>query len=49
VARGSFSSDPGSQANLDPWGEPSMPVILWLLGVPIGLIILLMLFGIVSF
>lgn len=26
-----------------------MPIILWLLGVPLGIIILLMLFGVVSF
>jgi hypothetical protein len=26
-----------------------MPIILWLLGVPLGIVILLMLFGVVSF
>jgi hypothetical protein len=26
--------------------ESSMPVILWLLGVPLGLVLLLMLFGV---
>lgn len=26
-----------------------MPIILWLLGVPLGIVVLLMLFGVVSF
>jgi len=26
-----------------------MPILLWLLGVPIGLVVLLMLFGVVGF
>jgi len=26
-----------------------MPILLWFLGVPIGLVVLLMLFGVVSF
>jgi hypothetical protein len=29
--------------------EATMPVILWLLGVPLSIIILLMLFGVISF
>jgi hypothetical protein len=30
-------------------GIEAMPIILWLLGVPLGIVILLMLFGVVSF
>lgn len=30
-------------------GNAQMPIILWLLGVPLGIVILLMLFGVVSF
>jgi hypothetical protein len=30
-------------------GIGTMPIILWLLGVPLGIVILLMLFGVVSF
>lgn len=30
-------------------GERTMPIILWLLGVPISVILLLMLFGVVGF
>jgi hypothetical protein len=29
-----------------PQGENTMPVILWLLGVPLGIVLLLMLFGV---
>jgi len=29
--------------------ERKMPILLWWLGVPLGLVILLMLFGVVSF
>jgi hypothetical protein len=29
--------------------EATMPIILWLLGVPLSIIVLLMLFGVVSF
>ncbi|WP_374445798.1 hypothetical protein [Stella sp.] len=30
-------------------GERAMPIILWLLGVPLSVILLLMLFGVVGF
>jgi len=30
-------------------GDNAMPILLWFLGVPVVLIVLLMLFGIVSF
>jgi hypothetical protein len=30
-------------------GELTMPILLWLLGIPISIILLLMLFGVVSF
>ena len=29
--------------------EAAMPIILWLLGVPLSIVVLLMLFGVVSF
>jgi hypothetical protein len=29
--------------------EATMPILLWLLGVPLSIVILLMLFGVVSF
>ena len=31
------------------YGRVVMPILLWFLGVPLGLVILLMLFGVVSF
>jgi hypothetical protein len=31
------------------WKENDMPILLWLLGVPVGLILILMLFGILHF
>jgi hypothetical protein len=33
----------------EPKSEATMPIILWLLGVPLSIVILLMLFGVVSF
>jgi hypothetical protein len=30
-------------------GRQAMPIILWILGVPLSIVILLMLFGVVSF
>jgi hypothetical protein len=36
-----------SKATKDDQGAHSMPVILWLLGVPLTVVVLLMLFGVV--
>jgi len=44
-APGSTGEDQGVAS----WGRPKeiqMPVILWLLGVPLGIVLLLMLFGV---
>ena len=45
----SGSIDIGLELRVPCLGGSVMPIILWFLGVPIGIIILLMLFGVLSF